>query len=283
MGLVCCFIEVMIPLSVMDFEWTLYLHANQHLFLGDFMKRTLFDSGKFGASDPAIIFTLVIAMAYFINNPQKQISQFGLYRPQLGFVVASALITSLGLVHSIKYVVGRARPDLVLTHNYQYTQWYEFGPQFVADGVFYGSFPSGHTAGVFMLMTLSYILIFDPTKSLKFKIGGWIWGGLTLIYTSLMIIGRSMTLDHWLSDSIGITLLCWMSTHLLFFYIFKIPQQMEYLNQHQTYPPLSRYWEFKILWRLFILALCIMCTIIGFRALFIQRIPYLVLAGIPRP
>lgn len=281
MGLVCCFIIVMIPLSIVDFSWTLYVHENQHPFLGDFMKRTLFDSGKFGASDPAVFLILVIAVAYFINNPQKKISQLGRYRPQLGFVLTSALITSLGLVHSLKIVVGRARPDMVLKHNYPYTKWYEFGAQFVADGFFYGSFPSGHTAGVFMLMSFSYILIFDPTKSFKFKIAGWIWGGLTLIYTSLMIVGRSMTLDHWLSDSIGITLMCWMSIHLLFFYVFKIPQQLEYINRHHAYPALSRYWEFKILWRLLILTLCVMSNIIGFRAVWIQRFPYLVLAVIP--
>ena len=280
-GLVSGFFMVMIPLSMVDFEWTLYLHANQHEFLGEFMRRTLFEGGKFGASDPAIVFVLFVMFAYFRNNPQEQIDQFGFFRPQLGFLVVSALITGLGLVHSIKYIVGRARPDQVLKHSYPYSQWFEFGPQFVADGIFYGSFPSGHTAAVFMLMTLSYILIFDPTKPRKAKIAGWMWGGLILTMTSLMIIARSMTLHHWLSDSIGITFLCWITTHLLFFYIFKIPEQMEYLQRHRAYPSLPRYWEFQILWRILILALCIMCIIIGLRAVWVQRIPYLVLASIP--
>ena len=280
-GLVLCFPLVMIPLSLVDYEWTLFLHANRNEFLGDFMDRTLFDGGKFGASDPAILFVLFIFFAYFRYDPSKKIRQIGFYRPQLGFVVVSALIAGLGLVHSIKWVIGRARPDLVLVHNYPYTQWYEFGSQFVADGVFYGSFPSGHTAAVFMLITLSYIFIFDPFRTLKYKVMGWVWGGVTLIYTAAMIIGRSMTLDHWLSDSIGIMFLCWIATHLIFFHLLKIPEQMRYVAAHNSYPPLPRYWELKILWRLLILVLCIMCIIIGIRAVWLQRIPYFIITSIP--
>jgi len=279
--LVLGFLLVMIPLSFVDYQWTMYLHTHRHELLGEFMQRTMFEGSKFGASDPAIILVLLFSYAYFRSNPRKQVTGRWFSRPQLGFVVVTAITTGLGLVHSIKYIIGRARPDLVLDHGYQYTPWYKFGPQFVADGVFYGSFPSGHTAAVFLLITLSYILIFDPTRSGKAKILGWIWGLLTLAYTSLMVVGRCMTLDHWLSDSLGITFLCWIVTHLIYFRILKVPLQVRFITKNNAYPPLPRYWEFSLLWRLLILALCAMTVILGIRAVWLQRIPYLIFAGIP--
>lgn len=283
-GLICLiflFVITMSLLSMVDYEWTLYIYKHRIKSLGEFMRRTLFDNDAFGGSDPAIIFSLVCLIGYMLSRTQRRIKWLYTLRPQLGFIFASALVSGLGLVHSFKWVIGRARPNLVVKGQFPFTHWFEFGPQFVSDGIFYGSFPSGHTAAVFMFIVLSYILIGDPDSSQKIKAFGWLWGVMSFCYALIMGIGRCMTLAHWLSDCIGIIFLVWILNHLLYYYILKIPQQIKHIRSNGVYPNLPIYWEFRILWRLFFITLSVMAIIIGIRSVYLQKIPALVLLNVP--
>lgn len=280
--LILLFPAVMIPLGFYDQEWTFYLHDNQHALFYKLMKRSVFHSGKIGASDPAIILQLVILVSYFAYSIKRRQKAFHTFRPFLGFFVFCGLFTGLGLVHSIKWVVGRARPNLIFNEGkFFFTEWYEFGPQFVTDGVFYGSFPSGHTATIFLLITIAYWFIGHPFGTFKSKMFGWFWGVSIMVYSSGMIIGRSMSFDHWLTDSVGIVLLSWIFIHLIYYRILKIPAQVRYVAAKGQYAPLPRYWELSLLWRLFFITLGVMSVLIAARGLMIGRDSWLVLVAIP--
>lgn len=268
--LILMFPVVMVPLGFMDVQWTVLLYKTGLEDFGKFMQRTVFNGSKPGLTDPAIILQLVNLGCYLYYSRQKQSLKLDRYRPFWGFMIFCSLFTGLGLVHSFKWVLGRARPYLVLDGKLAYSSWHEFGSQFVTDGVFYGSFPSGHTATVFLLITLSYFLIANPNSSTKTKVLGWIWGIIVFIMTIMMILGRSITLHHWLTDSVGIMLLSWMFIHFIYFRILNIPAQIRYVEQKKQYPPLPRYWEFGLLWRLFLITIGVMSILIGGRAPFIE-------------
>ena len=268
--LILLFPIIMIPLGFMDVQWTVLLYKTGFENFGKFMQRTLFNGSKPGLSDPAIILQLVNLGFYLYYSRKRQSVWLDRYRPFFGFMVFCSFFTGLGLVHSVKWVLGRARPYLVLDGKLDYSSWHEFGSQFVTDGVFYGSFPSGHTATVFLLITLSYYLVANPNNSTKAKLIGWIWGIIVFVMTIMMILGRSITLHHWLTDSVGIMLLSWIFIHLIYFRILKIPAQIRYVENRKQYPPLPRYWELSLLWRLFLITIGVMSMLIGGRAPFIE-------------
>jgi len=275
---------MLMPLALVDYEWTLWLHEHQLKWLGEFMRRTVFEGDAFGASDPSILLQLLAFSGYLSYHPLKSKGWFQRYRPYLGFFVFNAFVTGLGLVHSLKWIIGRARPYLVLKGELPYSDWFEFGPHFITEGIFYGSFPSGHTAAVFLLIMLCYALLTDPVFSWKARLIGILWGAVVLTYTGLMILGRSMTLHHWLSDSIGIVCLCWIGIHVIFFFVLKIPRQVAYVRRWGHYPPLPRFWEFQLLWRLFLITLGVMATIIGIRSVLLARSIWLLgpaILGVP--
>lgn len=271
----------MITLGFFDYEWTLFLQENRIDAYGEFMRRTLFEGSSFGASDPAIIFQIMTAAAYFLSSRQSSNETLIRLRPFLGFVFFSSLVAGLGLVHSFKWIIGRARPDLVFNGTYPFTHWFQFGPQFVSDGIFYGSFPSGHTATVFLLMTVSYWMVGIRHRSFTEKTIGVIWAITVLLYSASMAVGRAMTLHHWLSDCVGIIFMAWISLHVIFFYILKVPAQVEMLKQRGIYPLRPRYWELSLLWRLLFITLGIMCVITGFRSIAIGKATWLVFLVIP--
>ena len=274
--LIILFPVVMIPLTFYDVEITYYFYQNKHKLFGELMKRTFFKGFKFGVSDPAIVFQIIVASFYFYFKPSRNQKQLHTIRPFLGFVLFSSLVTGLGLVHSIKWVIGRARPHLVFSEKLPFSNWFEFGPHFVSDGIFFGSFPSGHVATVFLLLTVSYWLVGNPYSTVKTKLIGWVWGGMVMVLAIMMSIGRCMTAHHWMTDNIGIMLLAWISLHLSFYYILKIPDQIKYTRIHEKYASLPRYWELKILWRMFFVTLGVMGFFIGVRSVLIPKDSWLI-------
>ncbi len=268
-------------LSLVDYEWTLFLSDHRVACWGDFMRQTIFEGDAFGGSDVGILLMVIPSLGYFLSYPGSRFKSLQRWRPYLGFLLFSSLVTGLSIVQGVKWTIGRARPYLVVKKGLPFTHWFEFGPLHVSDGVFFGSFPSGHTATVILMITFSYILIADPSHSLRSRILSWFWGVLVLLYAGLMVIGRSMTLHHWLSDSVGIIFLDWIAIHLIFFTVLKIPRQVDYLRIHGSYPESARYWELRLLWRLLIITLAVMAIIIGIKAVVFQDSPMLILMLIP--
>ena len=199
------------------------------------------------------------------------------WRHYLGYIVISASVTCLFMVHGLKWVVGRARPCEVIFENMYFTEWFQWGPRYVTQGIFRGSFPSGHTAAAFILMSLAYVLAADSGNKPLVRAAGLFTGILAVLYASLMALARSMTLSHWIFDSAFSLLAAWIIMHVLYFWILDIPRQTRYLKWRGSHPELPAFWEIRFCLLLLGMTLGAMLILIGIRSIRFQEIPWLFL------
>jgi len=201
---------VMALITPVDYRWSIFIHKHNWPIFSKLIGQTIFEGEGFGAGDPVIVFILFCFTAYYLAWKKPPHNRFLAWRPQLGYIIASSLISGVFLVHSLKWIMGRARPYLVLSKEMPFSAWYELGPHFITEGTYHGSFPSGHTAQIFLLMTLAYILAADPDLRRRRRVIGWVWGGITVLISLAVGMARCMTLSHWISDVIGIIFLSWL-------------------------------------------------------------------------
>ncbi len=272
---------LLIAIAPVDYEWTVWLYENRWPRFGEFMKQTLFEGSPFGGSDLAILFQIFAVCAYFYIATGQKLARFQRWRPMFGYLVICALVIGLEMVQSSKWLIGRARPYIVLKDELPFTHWYEFGPHFVSDGPFFGSLFSGHTTVVFLLMAFAYLLAGHPRSLWQTKMLGGAWASLTIVYAMLMAIGRCMTRDHWLSDGLAAIGVAWVMMHLLYFQILRIPEQVDYWHQHGNFPSLPNYWELRLCLQALMVILGIMGVVIGLRSLWLQKAPWLLVLVIP--
>lgn len=256
-----------------DQEWTRWLHEERSPLFGEWMGRTLFEGNLPGASDPAILFVLACFFLYFRAYGASASERLREWRPFLGFLVTSTLAGGLGYVHCLKWIIGRARPHLVWNQQWPYSEWHEFGPHYIAEGVYRGSFPSGHTAVVLVPMLLSLIWLTDY----KYRKPGLAlsWGLGWIAVAVAMAIGRSMTGHHWLSDSLGVLGPLALIAYWLYFDFLKVPQQRQYFRRNQKLPEILRYWELKLCGWGSLVILGLICWFWGLRSVQLQDVPYL--------
>jgi membrane-associated PAP2 superfamily phosphatase len=229
-----------------DRSWTVWLREHRWMRLDRFMDRTLFEGEWIGGGDPVVILLILVAMGYYLAWKGFFRGALDRWRPHFGFVLTSALITAIQVVHSLKWTIGRARPKEVLGKGLAFSHWFEFGPHYVTEGIYRGSFPSGHTAQVFLLMTLAYILAADPERSSLTRRLGWFWGVVALVYTLIMGIGRCMTFSHWLSDVVGSLVICWVGMHLIYFQLLRVPEQIRFHRDWGRHPETPPVWEMQL-------------------------------------
>jgi membrane-associated phospholipid phosphatase len=229
-----------------DYDWTLFLRDHRIRALDRFMARTLFEGEGFGGGDPVIFYIFLVLAAYYSAWKHGSASRFYAWRPQLGFLLVSGLTGSMMMVHSLKWVMGRARPALVVKDHLPFTDWFLFGPHFISEGTYRGSFPSGHTAQAFVLVGLAYVMAAAWHRHQSIRLAGWAWGGLSLGYAVLMGITRCMHMSHWLSDVLGALGLSWILTHAFYFRILKIPEQIDHYVRHGRHPEVPKVWELRL-------------------------------------
>lgn len=263
--------------TAVDRSWTLKLNAHKWPGLEQWMNRSVFKGDVIGINDMVIFYLLGVVLVYYLGWRSRPGNPMTALRPQCGFVLTSALIGAVYLVQGLKWMVGRARPAEVLSEGWPYSHWFAFGPHFVTEGIFSGSFPSGHTAQIFILMTLAYALAADPGSGRTARIAGWVWGAACLVLGSAMAAARCMSLSHWLSDCLGSIVFGWIVTHLVYFYLLNVPQQRQYIHTRGTSPEVPLVWEVRLCLYLFAATLGIMALVIGTRALMIDKGPWLVL------
>ncbi len=255
-------------LDTVDYDLTLFLYQNRKVDLVQFMSRSLFEGEKFGAGDPVIIFLLLSVIGYYltIRFPQK-LGNFGAFRPHFGYIVTTGLFSAIMMVHSIKWTLGRTRPFLVLQEGLPYNAWYETGFHFVTQGVYRGSFPSGHTAQACLLIAICYILAGDRAHTRLTRWAGVLLSLIVLAYAVAMGAYRCMFLSHWTTDvagAIGFTIL---SAHLIYFHLLDVPSQSAYFKKAGTFPPMPAGFELHVSFNLFGAMLGIMGSAIGLRGL----------------
>lgn len=234
---------VMAGAAWVDESWTLALSRHRLSWLISVMGDSVFEGESLGANDLVIFLLLATAVAYYAAWRWPQSGKIVAWRPQTGFILASALTTGVYLVHGLKWTLGRARPDLVLQHKAMFSHWFVFGPYFVTDGIFYGSFPSGHTSQAFLLMAGAFALAGDPTAGRTVRVLGWLWGLWALVFSLAMGAARCMTLSHWLSDVLGSICLGGIGMYLLYYKILRVTDQRRYAAHYGRPPELPQVWE----------------------------------------
>jgi len=257
----------MFLLIPVDYEWTVLIRQHRIAWFDRWMAQSLFEGEPLGGGDPVIFLLIFVVIAYKIAWKKGASSRFLAWRPHLGFFLVSMLTISVMMVHGLKWVVGRARPSYVLKGLLPYSDWLEFGPHFITDGTYRGSLPSGHTAQVFILMTLAYVLLLAPTKFKYQRFIGWVWGGASLVYTILMGLSRCMHLSHWVSDVLFSVGMSWILMHLIYYRLLRVPQQDVYFERYGQFPALPGAWEIQLCFTLFGAVVGGMGFILGIRAL----------------
>ncbi len=273
--LIASVLLVMAAATSVDKSWTLALSRHQLPWLVAFMGDSVFEGESLGANDLVVFLLLVTAAAYYAAWRWPQSGKISAWRPQTGFILAASLITAVYLVHGLKWVMGRARPDLVLEHQAVFSYWFVFGPYFVTDGIFYGSFPSGHTSQAFILMTGAFALAGDPVAGRPVRACGWLWGVSALAFSLAMGAARCMTLSHWLSDVLGSMGLGSICMYMLYYKVLRVPDQRRYAARHGRLPELPPVWE--IIFCLYALLGTIggMALVIGARSVWLGKSPWL--------
>ncbi|MFC1857748.1 phosphatase PAP2 family protein [Thermodesulfobacteriota bacterium] len=271
---------VMVVITPVDYRWSIFFHEHNWPIFSKFIGQTIFEGEGLGSGDPVIVFLLLSVTAYYLAWKKPPHKSLLAWRPQLGYIVASGLISGVFLVHSLKWIMGRARPYLVLSKEMPFSAWYEWGPHFVTEGIYRGSFPSGHTAQIFLLMTVAYILAADPGHRVRWRVIGWLWGGFTVLISLAVGIARCMTLSHWISDVLGIIFLSWLTLHILYFRILRIPQQTQYYKIHGQYPATPQIWELRLCGYLFFVFLGFTGAAMAVRSIFRGEALWLLLLGV---
>ena len=257
-----------------DYAWTLAIGRHQVHWLSELMAQSLFEGELPGGSDGPVIFlgiSLILYVIAWLRPPHTRLAHL---RPHLGFIVTSGFINAVLVVHGLKFALGRARPDEVIKGGMAFSHFYQFGPHFIANGVFYGSFPSGHTASVFALMSVAYLLALAPGRTKTWRLVGIGWAALVLGYSIVMGVARSMSMSHWIGDSLMTIFLCWLILHAVYFWGLRLPERIS----GQSAPGSLRvppFWELRMCWLLWWITLGLVSVTIGGRAFIKQPVPWL--------
>lgn len=286
----------MVVVTPHDADWTRHLRENRLDWFKDWMSDSIFEGEMLGGSDLPVIAIIVAGILYLlawlplITYPKIRNSlsflikwidsrpvfkqRLNQWRPQLGLILMSSLCIAI-FVNASKWVTGRARPKYVWEKGMDYSDWYQFGSYFIADGSFRGSFPSGHTATVISLMGLAYVLFFN-TRKVWVKSLGVLTFCFTIASSVLMLLARSMSNAHWVSDSVMSVFAGWLIVHVIYFWLLKVPEQVEFYQERQQAMPLPFLYEMQYTFLILLIGLGIMASIIGLRALYLQNCPWLV-------
>jgi membrane-associated phospholipid phosphatase len=267
--------------TVVDYPLTKWLGSHGWAAFAEFMGRSLFEGEHPGGGDLVIFFLLGVVCLYAVSLRPKAPERVAAWRPTLGFMVVSSILTAFAFVHTLKWLVARARPNLVFDGHYAFSAWYEMGPHFITEGIYHGSFTSGHTAQAFVLMVLAYALAGNPAAGRGLKAVGWLVGALVVVFALGMGLARCMSLSHWVTDVVGAVVISWVTLHVLYFDILKVPQQQRARKALDRAGDLRVGWELFLAFYLLAAFLGILVSGIGLRALWVAQARWLAILLVP--
>ncbi len=283
-GLICLLLGSVVALgwaTVVDYPLTKWLAGNGWPAFAEFMGRSLFEGELPGGGDLVIFFIIGVFCFYAVSLRATAPDRVAAWRPALGFMVVGLVLTAFAYVHTLKWLVARARPHLVFDGHYAFSAWYEIGPHFITEGIYRGSFTSGHTAQAFVMMVLAYALAGSPTAGRGLKTAGWGVGALVVVYTLGMGLARCMSVSHWVTDVVGAMVISWVTLHVLYFDIMKVPQQQRHRTALARTGGLRTGWELLLVFYLVALFLGILVSGIGLRALWVAQSRWLAILLVP--
>lgn len=270
--------------TVVDYPLTKWMGSHGWAVFSEIMGRSLFAGEYPGGGDLAALFLVGVFCLYAVSLWPAAPEGLAAWRPVLGFMVVSAILTAFVYVHTLKWLVARARPNLVFDGHYPFTAWYAIGPHFITEGTYSGSFTSGHTAQAFSMMVLAYALAGNPAARRGLKAAGWLVGALVLVYALGMGLARCMSLSHWVTDVVGSVAMSWVTLHILYFDVLKVPQQQRVRKGPDRSGVLRAGWELFMGLYLVVAFFGILLAGIGLRALGVAQarwLAFLLVPGIP--
>ncbi len=283
-GLICLLLGSVAALTaatVVDYPLTKWLAGNGWADFAEIMGRSLFEGERPGGGDLVIFFIIGVFGFYALSLRSTAPERVAAWRPVLGFMVVGIILTAFAYVHTLKWLVARARPNLVFDGQYAFSAWYEIGPHFVTEGIYHGSFTSGHTAQAFVMMVLAYALAGNPATGRGLKAVGWLVGALVVVYALGMGLARCMSLSHWVTDVVGAMVISWVTLHVLYFDIMKVPQQLRHRKALVRAGDLRVGWELLLGFYLVAMFLGILVSGIGLRALWVAQARWLAILLVP--
>lgn len=213
--------------------------------------QSLFEGERLGLSDIPTLVYLLILFGYVIHECGWTPRLSPAWRICLGYWVFCGLVLGVGLVHGLKWLIGRVRPYLlgnvpITEHPSLFSPWYSFGEHLVSQGFYSGSLPSGHTAAMAALMMLVCVppgLLTrksEAQRRLEQLNCTQSRSGLTLITFVIIMAGsltmaasRSMAGAHWLSDGILSIFLVCLGCEQIYLRVLKIPQRLQAQSSSQ--------------------------------------------------
>ena len=179
----------------------------------DFMANSLYEGRSFGGSDFGVTMAILAFFLWLKARTNKKTPNSQSYS-QLKFIWLTGLLTGICAVHSMKWIISRARPKIILTSDTSEQilanmTWPGFMPLDGPRGIDWNSFPSGHTASCAIMLVYAYLAW--PRS----RIAGIFIFGSVAFYCGLMAVARSMSGMHWLSDSVASFFLAWLIIDLV--------------------------------------------------------------------
>jgi membrane-associated phospholipid phosphatase len=252
--ILCIGAIILAGLTRYDYQWTLYFSTHKLKYFAEFMNRSVFNGDPLpGAGDliyPLLLITLLLYIPSWLWRHDRPLSERGLgsffasCRPLCGFILFSAFSCSLLFTHTVKQIMGRARPDSVFSGKSPFSEWYHSGPLFFTHGSYTGSFPSGHTATAAITIIFAYVVLACLTEK-KSRIGLTFFV-FSILFTVLMGISRMMSASHWLTDVIFTLFSQWALIHIIFHFVLKIPERQAYFRQNRIPYPQKRFFELRL-------------------------------------
>lgn len=126
------------------------------------------------------------------------------------------------------------------------------------------------------MMTLAYALV-----GRGLKLVGWMIGTGVLAYSLAMGLARCMTLPHWLTDIVGAVVISWISMHILYHHILKVPRQQQHQGMQKGVGNLKAGWELLLGFCLVAASLGLVLAGLGLRAFWIPEARWLALLLLP--
>ena len=200
--------------------WTTQAQANPTLNnFGEFIDQSAFEGHGFGGQDITFLFLIPCVLLYFLSFAPKLEEKLGKSRIYTGFVLASSIIVAL-VNRAFKGFFGRVRPLDAIKNPDLYSRIFEWGQYSLSKGLSSGSFTSGHTTTAAILITIAFLLL--KTRKSWVIVLGFI---VTIGWTIIMGFGRVVHGAHYPGDTLWALVISFILITLIYFNIFKIPQQ----------------------------------------------------------
>jgi hypothetical protein len=113
------------------------------------------------------------------------------------------------------------------------------------------------------------------------RIGGIVWGGLVAAFCVLMAVSRCMTMSHWVGDCAFSFLAGLILMHILYFWVLKVPLQVQHFRVCGTHAVSPKLWELRLCALAFPVAIGFLCIGFGVRSFWEQPVPWLACLLVP--